>query len=75
VVREYNALTGEETNVISENTMDRPWYERDFIRVNWSRNLVASFAFLDDQVAQSPMDYFVQDRERRRSAFGGCPGR
>lgn len=62
VVREYNALTGEETNVISENTMDRPWYERDFIRVNWSRNLAASFAFLDDQVAQSPMDYFVQDR-------------
>lgn len=63
VVREYDALTGEESNVISENTTDRPWYEREYVRVNWSRNLVGSFAFLDDQIAQSPMDYFVQDRD------------
>jgi len=50
VVREYNATTGEETNVIYENDEDRPWYEREYIRVDWSKNLVASFNFLDDQV-------------------------
>lgn len=37
--REYNPSTGEELNVISENTLDRKWYERQFIRVDWSKNL------------------------------------
>ena len=40
VKREYNAGTGEQTNVISENTTDRPWNERQFMRVDWSKNLV-----------------------------------
>ena len=39
VKREYNAGTGEQTNVISENTTDRPWYDRDYMRVDWSQNL------------------------------------
>lgn len=34
--RDYNAATGEQSNVISENTTDRPWYEREYIRVNWA---------------------------------------
>lgn len=37
--REYNPVTGEEQNVIVENATDRPWYQRRFIRVDWSRNL------------------------------------
>src|SRR5581483_3534735 len=40
VKREYNAGTGEQTNVISENITDRPWYDRDYMRVDWSNNLV-----------------------------------
>lgn len=40
VKREYNPGTGEQTNVISENTVDRPWYDRDYMRVDWSQNLV-----------------------------------
>ena len=36
----YNPSTGEPINVIEENQSDRRWYERDFIRVDWSRNLV-----------------------------------
>jgi hypothetical protein len=36
--RQYNPSTGEQLNVIEENTQDRPWFERQFIRVNWSRN-------------------------------------
>ncbi|HXJ23568.1 MAG TPA: zinc-dependent metalloprotease [Polyangia bacterium] len=39
VKREYNPATGEQTNVISENTTDRPWNERQYMRVNWSQNL------------------------------------
>src|SRR5436853_1223257 len=39
VKREYNPGTGEETNVISENTTDRPWSERQYMRVDWSKNL------------------------------------
>ena len=62
VIREYNALTGEETNVIYENNEDRPWYEREYIRVDWSKNLVINFNFLDDGVDQSPINYYVQDR-------------
>jgi hypothetical protein len=40
VKREYNPATGEQTNVISENTTDRPWNQRQYIRVDWSVNLV-----------------------------------
>jgi hypothetical protein len=71
VVREYNSLTGEETNVLYENTVDRAWYERSFIRVDWSKNLVLNFNFMDDQVSQSPISYFVQDRDDEdRLLFG-----
>ncbi len=36
--RAYNSTTGEEQNVIEENTQDRPWYEREFMRVDWTMN-------------------------------------
>lgn len=36
VQRGYNPATGEETNVISENASDRPWNEREYVRVNWT---------------------------------------
>ncbi len=36
IQRTYNPSTGETTNVIVENAMDRPWNEREFIRVNWT---------------------------------------
>ncbi len=42
--REFDTGTGEESNVISENH-DRQWYDRAFIRVDWSRNLVDTFKF------------------------------
>ena len=42
VRRGYNPSTGEENNVLEENTTDRPWYQRASMRVDWSQNLVAS---------------------------------
>ncbi len=38
--RSYNPQTGEEFNVIVENSSDRPWYQREYMRVDWSKNLI-----------------------------------
>jgi hypothetical protein len=37
--RSYNPTTGEENNVVEENQSDRPWYDREYFRVDWSQNL------------------------------------
>lgn len=42
VQRQYNPVTGEQQNVIIENNFDRPWFARDWVRVDWTRNLVDS---------------------------------
>lgn len=47
VRQEYNPGTGEATNVISENSTDRRWYDRRFVRVDWSQNLVSFGQFGD----------------------------
>ena len=63
VQRQYNASTGEQSNVIVENSSDRPWYEREYIRVDWSTNHVTNFDFLSVWLGYSDFSYFV-DRER-----------
>jgi hypothetical protein len=40
----YNPATGEKTNVISENTSDNKWYDREWMRVDWSGVKTWSFA-------------------------------
>ncbi|MBA2663811.1 MAG: zinc-dependent metalloprotease [Bradymonadaceae bacterium] len=40
VQRSYNAATGEQSNVIVENSSDNPWYDRAYMRVDWSSNVV-----------------------------------
>ncbi len=68
VRRDYNALTGETTNVTVENTTDRKWYERQFMRVDWSENLITDFVANDAQANQlfttfkrEPVSFFVQE--------------
>ncbi|MDX2015751.1 MAG: hypothetical protein SFW67_36490, partial [Myxococcaceae bacterium] len=39
IKRQYNPSTGEQLNVVEENTVDRPWFERQFVRIDWSKNL------------------------------------
>ena len=34
----YNPTTGEELNVLEENSTDRPWNQREYIHVDWSKN-------------------------------------
>jgi hypothetical protein len=36
--RAYNSTTGEESNVVEENSSDRAWNEREYFRVDWSQN-------------------------------------
>lgn len=68
VRRQYNPATGEELNVVVENTTDRPWYDRDFIRVDWTRNLATDADFLGMWIAEifgdarwQQVQYFEQD--------------
>ncbi len=42
-IQQYQAVTGETTNEIVENTTDRPWYEREYFRVDWSWNHAPAF--------------------------------
>lgn len=68
--RSYNSSTGEELNVIEENETDRPWYERSYLRVDWSKNLISS-SFFWDPLAQNELfdqsydveeaSYYVED--------------
>lgn len=40
IKRAYNASTGEESNVVEENTSDVAWNHRRYMRVDWTKNLV-----------------------------------
>jgi hypothetical protein len=40
--RDYNSTTGEESNVVVENDSDRAWVNRDYIRVDFSANMVTT---------------------------------
>ena len=61
VQREYSPTTGEQINVLSENTTDRPWYSRDWIRVNWAANEGINFMFPTDTVAMQAADQVITD--------------
>ena len=43
IQRAYNPATGEQQNVLEENDTDRRWYERDYMRVDWSENLLPGY--------------------------------
>lgn len=66
ITRQYNPATGEQTNVIQENDTDRPWYQRQYMRVDWSKDLISNTAGLDYWVqllSQSPADYYPEQNE------------
>ncbi|MBI5486835.1 MAG: hypothetical protein HY905_05855 [Deltaproteobacteria bacterium] len=69
IVRAYNPTTGEQLNIYEENTTDRPWNQREYMRVDWSRNLnVDSYDFdtlsmvgIYGGVTYEPLAYDVTD--------------
>ncbi|MFH0901794.1 MAG: hypothetical protein V2A73_14285 [Pseudomonadota bacterium] len=60
IKRVHNSTTGEEYDVLEENTTDRPWYQRSYMRVDWSKNYATDFRFWVDDVVQDPIAYYVQ---------------
>ena len=76
VQRQYSSSTLEETNVISENMSDREWYERDYFRVNWTRqqsplmywdslirmNYMSTVA-IESQDSGDDVTFFVEENE------------
>jgi len=79
--RTYNSVTGEEQNVVVENTTDRHWYERQFMRVDWSQNLISgTFSAPGGFVSAESASLFVQDESRFPDSwrpqfhFMGCDG-
>jgi hypothetical protein len=68
IKRAYNPQTGEELNVIEENTTDRPWYQRGSFRVDWSVNDVNTPLWTDmfvgkltGEIKLTPVAYYVSD--------------
>ncbi len=46
IIYDYNPTTGERKNIRLENDSDRMWFERSFMRVDWSRPQVESYEML-----------------------------
>ncbi len=74
--REYNPSTGEERNVVVENDTDRPWYERKYVRVDWSKNLLPGYFGqtqnlneLLGQYTREPADIYVQDASKFPASY------
>lgn len=63
VQRQYSASTGDENNVVEENTSDRLWWQRKYVRVNWSKNKITDFGFVARSIDAQGVDYYVEDWE------------
>lgn len=63
VQRSYNASTGEQQNVISENGSDRNWYERKYMRVDWSRNLADGMQMFGNELGALAATTYVLPQE------------
>lgn len=46
VIWSYNPTTGERTNVKVEDTSDRQWFERDYMRVHWGNGEILNYSKL-----------------------------
>ena len=62
VQRQYNSSTGEQINVIVEDGSDRPWYEREYMRVDWSKNMIPDFRFgAPNAIPQQGVNFYCSD--------------
>ncbi|RVU44939.1 hypothetical protein EA187_10430 [Lujinxingia sediminis] len=73
IQRAYNTATGEPSNQIVENMSDRPWYERDYMRVAWDNNMIDGFWNFQSQLGRFapagrtvPQDDGHVDKDRAR---------
>jgi hypothetical protein len=69
IKREYNASTGEQYNVIVENTSDRPWHQRDYLRVDWAASKLNPQSFGGVSSTPTSAVYFVQAHDKGPDAM------
>ncbi len=64
---DYNPVTGETLNVLVENATDRRWYDRDFMRVDWSTNVINDpnsiyfFEKFSGELQMEPVPFYEND--------------
>jgi len=68
VQRAYSTATGEQSNVLVENSSDRYWTERQYMRVDWSTNLASEVQLTDmtlfgEDYSFAPVSYYVPETE------------
>ena len=63
IANAYNPSTGERLNIREENAIDRPWYEREYVRVDWSQSLVHDYRLSWDRETLESIPYFVQETD------------
>jgi hypothetical protein len=61
IQRQYNASTGEQSNVIVENSSDNHWYETEYFRVDWTNALTTYQMF--DNAFYAGINWYVQPSE------------
>ncbi|MET0386372.1 MAG: hypothetical protein ABW321_10460 [Polyangiales bacterium] len=74
--RAYEPSTGEERNVVEENDTDKPWYARQFMRVDWSKNLLPGYFGQTQNLNEllgawkrEPADLYVQDASKFPASY------
>ena len=63
IERDYSSATGEQSNVISENGFDQPWFDRKYMRVDWSTNLITNYEFITQAMFWTNLTYFVSEEQ------------
>jgi hypothetical protein len=64
VIRSYNPTTGSQGNVLVENSTDKPWFKRKYMRVDWMGNVLPNVMFPQGSVKYSSADHYVQESEK-----------
>ncbi len=67
IKRDFDTTSGEQGNTIVENS-DRLWYDREFFRVDWSKNLVETYrGYLN---MQTPYGFSISDGAGTNTIYG-----
>lgn len=68
VKRQYNPTTGQELNVLTENSSDCKWYACKYMRVDWSENKAVDYLFLDydEDINKQPMPFYFETEDDPR---------
>lgn len=78
IARDYNPITGEENNILVENSYDRPWFDRQYIRVDWSSNLITDnelliFGRVFHGIQFEPVSYFIPEGSENEAPHPHAP--